>query len=154
MTLRDPFARTSRGATRCVRWFEVRHWLGLPYPNVPSLARPRRGFRTRTGYRRKLAAIERALVADTPALSSKFFVFNQLTADEQPVGAEQVPVPWSRPRPAYLAVLLALAAIAAICFTLSTQLHAAARPCQLTTAGAAAHAPVRSGSCHAYATNK
>ena len=98
---------------------------------------------------------ERALVADTPALSSKFALFNHLTKGERPIGLEQLPASaWPRPRPAHLAVVLALAAIVTLCLTLSTQIHSMVRPCQATSAaGAGAYAPVRGLNC-AYATTK
>ncbi|HEY1823984.1 MAG TPA: hypothetical protein VGG83_29090 [Trebonia sp.] len=119
-------------------------------------SQPDSGVRGR--YPRRLAAIERALVADMPELSSKFVLFNRLTAGEPPAGVEQVPrAARSRPRPAYLGLLLALAAITALCVTLSLQMRPAARPCVVTAAASAsdgAHAPVRGGDCHAYATNK
>jgi hypothetical protein len=106
--------------------------------------------------RRKLAAIERALVADTPALSSKFALFNHLTRGERPVGVEQVSAPaWPRPRPAHLAVLLALAAIVTMSLVISVHFHPAARPCAATAAaGAAAFPPVPGQGCHAYANTR
>jgi Protein of unknown function (DUF3040) len=163
MTMHDPSARTSRGVSRRVRWFGLRHGLGMsgrtpPYPAPPIMARSQPGSGVRGRYPRRLAAIERALVADTPELSSKFVLFNRLTAGEPPAGVEQVPrAARSRPRSAYLAVLLALAAITALCVTLSLQMRPAARPCVVTAAApasAGAHAPVHGGDCHAYATNK
>jgi hypothetical protein len=107
--------------------------------------------------RRELAAIERALVADTPALSAKFALFNHLAAGEPPVGVELVSGPArSRPRPraAYLAVLIALAAIVTLCLTLSAQLHPAVRPCAVTATAGAASSPVRGPGCPAYANTK
>jgi Protein of unknown function (DUF3040) len=114
--------------------------------------------RARVGYRRRLAAIERDLTANAPALTSKFAVFNHLTKGERPVGVEQVSLPArSRVRILYAAALLgALAAMVAMCVTLTTQLRPAARPCQVTAAGAvaaaagSAHAPVRGAPCPAY----
>jgi hypothetical protein len=53
-------------------------------------ARSGPGSPVRAPYRRRLAEIERSLVADAPTLSSKFAVFNRLTAGERPVGAERV----------------------------------------------------------------
>ena len=109
----------------------------------------------RAGRRRQLAAIERALMADTPALSAKFALFNHLTAGERPVGVELVSGPGrSRPRAAYLAVLLALAAVVTLCLTLSAQLHPAVRPCAVTATAGAASSPVRGPGCPAYANTK
>jgi hypothetical protein len=109
--------------------------------------------RVRGPYRRRLAAMERTLMADAPTLASKFSVFNQLTDGERPVGAEQVPgPPWPRLRPAYLAVLLILATVAAVCLTVSAQIRAPVRSC--AAAGASAYVPVRGLPCHAYPTAK
>jgi hypothetical protein len=115
-------------------------------------------LRARVRDRRRLAAIERALAAEAPGLSSKFALFNQLTVGERPAGPEQLPPP-RRPalRPAYLAVLLALAAVAALCVTLSLQLHPVVRTCAATATAAvrtSARAPMQDVACHAYATNK
>jgi hypothetical protein len=110
----------------------------------------------RAPFRRKLAKIERTLMADTPALSSKFALFNHLTRGEQPVGVERLPSPArARPRAAYLAVLLALAAIVTMCLALSAQVRTAVRPCQpAAAAGASAHALTREPTCDAYANTK
>jgi hypothetical protein len=107
----------------------------------------------RAPYRRELVKIERTLMADTPALSAKFALFNHLTRGEQPVGVEHLPSPaWPRPRAAYLAVVLALAAIVTMCVALSTQVRGAVRPCQpAAAAGASAHALPRDLTCDAYA---
>ena len=121
-------------------------------------ARPGPNARPRVPYRRRLAAIERDLTANAPALSSKFAVFNHLTKGDGPVGAEQVSLP-ARPRRriVYLAALLgALAAVVALCVTLTTQLGSTARPCQAAAAGAVAAAGgtartlVRGAACPAY----
>jgi hypothetical protein len=160
MTLRDPFAGESRGAGRRIRWFALGSWLGLP-ANRPTAPGKRRsapgkgqpGFRLRARYRRRLAEIERALMAETPALSSKFAVFNRLTAGERPAGAEQLPPRHrSRPRAVHLAILLALAAVTTMCVVLSTQMHpVAARPCPTSaTAGPSVHGAVRGVTCPAY----
>lgn len=155
MTMQDPFARMSRRT----RWFSLRRGLGLPDSKLPrlELSRPNQGgpgLRASARDRRRLSRIERALTADMPALASMFTMFNRLTAGEQPPGVERVPPPaWRRPRAVHLAVLLALAAIAALCLTLSTQLHSAARSCS-GAAGMTTSAPVRSPTCHAYATTK
>ena len=112
MTMHDPPVGMGYGWSWRVRWPGARrghggrsHWPGAP-------ARP--------CSRRKLAAIERALMADTPALSSKFALFNHLTRGEPPVGVEPLPA-LRRPRAMYLAVLLALAAVVTLCLTLSAQ---------------------------------
>ncbi len=151
MTLHDPSAGMGYGWDRPVRWSRARRGLGRlrSGPAGP-------GARVRAPYRRKLAAIERALVADTPALSSKFALFNHLTRGERAVGMEQVPVPaWPRPGRAHLAVLLALAAIAVMCLMLSAQVRTSVRPCGAgTAAGVIASAPVRGLSCAAYANTK
>jgi hypothetical protein len=106
----------------------------------------------RVPYRRRLAALERSLAADAPALSSKFAMFNDLTRGERAVGVEQVSVrAWPRPRPV-VAILLALAAIATLCVTLSTQIHTAVRPCSSNTAGVT-YTPLRGAStanCYTY----
>jgi hypothetical protein len=155
MTMHDPFARMSRRT----RWFSLRRGLGLPDSKLPRLKlsrpyRPGPGLRASARDRRRLSRIERALTADMPALASMFTMFNRLTVGEQPAGVEWVPSPaWRRPRAVHLAVLLALAAIAALCLTLSTQLHSAARSCS-GAAGMTTSAPVRSPTCHAYATTK
>lgn len=120
--------------------------------------RPGPGALVRVPYRRRLAAIERELTANAPALSSKFAVFNHLTDGERPVGAEQVSS-HGRPRLRilYLAALLgALAALVALCVTLTTQLRPTARPCQVSAAGTVAtaagstHTLVRGVPCPAY----
>lgn len=149
MSLHDPSAGMSYRWDWHIRWPRIRHGLGQLRPKG---SRP--GARVRVRHR-KLAAIERALVADAPALSAKFALFNHVTRGERPVGLEQVSAPsWPRPQPA-LAVLLALAAVAALCLTLSAQIHPAVRPCAVTAAaGASAHAPVRGLDCHAYADTK
>jgi hypothetical protein len=85
-----------------------------------------------------------------------FTMFNTLNADEGTTGREQLPpLPRRRPKPAYLAVVLALAAVAALCFALTTQVQAVVRPC--LTSSAVAHSPLSptagSATCGAYATN-
>ena len=102
MSLHDPSAGMSYRWDWHIRWPRIRHGLGQLRPKG---SRP--GARVRVRHR-KLAAIERALVADAPALSAKFALFNHVTRGERPVGLEQVSAPsWPRPQPA-LAVLLAL----------------------------------------------
>ena len=112
--------------------------------------------RARVRYRRRLAAIERDLTANAPALTSKFAVFNHLTKGERPVGVEQVPASaWPRPRPVHLAVLLALAAIVTMSLIISAHFHPAVRPCAANAAApAAASAPVHGLGCHAYANTR
>jgi hypothetical protein len=156
MTLHDPFARMRRRA----RWFGFRPWLGLPAQELPGRKLSRSfqggpGLRASARERRRLSGIERALAADTPVLASMFTMFSRLTEGEQPAGLERVPSrAWPGPRAVHLAILLALAAVAALCLTLSTQLHSAARSCTGAATGTGTSAPVRSASCHAYATTK
>ena len=144
----DPFLRLGHvRRARRVRWQWGRQ---RPGPDV-RVGRP---------CRRRLAAIERALMADTPALSAKFTVFNLLTDGERPVGAEQLPGPaWPGTRHVHLAVLLVVAAFVAafvtLCVTLSAQVHQTVSPCPVVAAaGASAHAPVRGLACPAYPTAK
>jgi hypothetical protein len=150
MSLHDPSVSLGYGDDWPVRWPRVRRGPGRGRrpagPGAPARGR----------YRRKLAAIERALMEETPALSTRFALFNHLTRGERPVGVEQVPAPGApRLRRSYLVVLLALAAVAALCFTLTTQVRAPVPSCR--TGGAAwvaASAPVRGLSCPAYANTK
>ena len=147
MTLHDPSVGMSYGGDWHFRWSWARHGLGR------SRRKPRGpGARVRVPHRRRLAALERSLAADAPALSSKFAMFNDLTRGERAVGVEQVSVrAWPRPRPV-VAILLALAAIATLCVTLSTQIHTAVRPCSANTAGAT-YTPLRGAggvNCRAY----
>ena len=151
MTLHDPSVGMNYGWDWHIRWTWARRGLGWlrPRPAGP-------GARVRLPYRRKLAAIERALAADTPGLSSKFALFNHLTRDERPVGVERIPRPaCPRPRPVHVALLLAVAAIVTLCVTLSAQFQTAVRPCG---PGGGARAtismPVRGLSCPAYANTK
>ena len=148
MTMRDPFAGTGYGWSWRVRWPATTHRPGRQ-PRGP-------GGPVRAPYRRKLARIERTLMADTPALSSKFALFNHLTRGERPVGVEQLPAPGRRrPRAAYVAMLLALAAIATMCLALSAQVRTAVRPCQhAAAAGTSTHALTRASACDAYANTK
>jgi hypothetical protein len=100
--------------------------------------------------------IERTLMADAPSLSSKFTMFNQLTDGERPAGAERVTqASWPRPRPTYVAAILVLAAIVALCLTLSARYHPVTRPCPGTAAaGTSASAQVRDLPCRAYPAAK
>jgi hypothetical protein len=148
--MHDPSIGRTYGRDWRIQWPRTRLGRGRlrPGPAAP-------GARVRARYRRELAAIERALVADTPALSAKFALFNHLTAGELPASVELVSAPArSRPRSAHLAVLLALAAVVALCLTLSAQLHPAARPCAVTATAGAASSPVRGPGCPAYANTK
>ena len=151
MTLHDPSVGMSSGWDWRIRWPRTRRGLGRfrPKPAGP-------GARVRGPYRRKLAAIERALVADTPALSLKFALFNHLTSGERPVGVEQVSAAaWPRPRPVHLAVLLALAAIVTMSLIISAHFHPAVRPCAANAAaGTTVSAPVHGLGCHAYANTR
>ena len=154
--MNDPFIWTGHvHRARRIPWRRGRRWR--------RGARPGPGAWVRMRYRGGLAAIERDLTADAPALSSKFAVFNHLTAGERPVGREHVSVPaWPRVRIVYLAALLgALAALVALCVTLATQIRPAARSCQVTTAGTVAAAAgksslalVRGVPCPAYPTGR
>jgi hypothetical protein len=151
MTLHDPSIGMSYGWDWHTRWSRARRGLGRL-----RLGHAGPGARVRLPYRRKLAAIERALARDTPALSSKFALFNHLTRGERPVGVERVPGPaWPRPRRVHVAVLLALAAIVMMCIAISTQVHTALRPCGAGgAAGTTAVGPVRGLSCPAYANTR
>jgi hypothetical protein len=144
MTMHDPFVGMGYGWSWRVRWPGTRHRPGRQPPGP--------GGPVRAPYRRKLAGIERALMADTPALSSKFALFNHLTRGERPVGVEQLPSPASRrPRAAYVAVFLALAAIVTMCVALSAQVRTTVRPCQPAAAtGTSAHALTHGADCGAY----
>lgn len=145
MTMHDPFVGMGYGWGWRLRWPGTRHRPG-GRPEGP-------GAPVRAPYRRKLAKIERTLIADTPVLSSKFALFNHLTRGEQPVGVERLPSP-ARPRAAYVAALLALAAIVTMCVALSAQVRTAVRTCQPTAVGASAHVPTHELNCNAYANTK
>ena len=146
MTMHDPFVGMGYGRGWRARWPRTRYRPG-GQPRGP-------GGRVRAPYRRKLAKIERSLTADTPALSSKFALFNHLTRGERPVGVERLPSP-ARPRAAYVAVLLALAAIVTMCLALSAQVRTAVRTCQpAAVTGTSPHAPTRGLNCNAYANTK
>jgi hypothetical protein len=148
MTMHDPFVGMGYGWSWRVRWPGTRHRPGRQ-PQGP-------GAPVRAPYRRKLARIERTLMADTPALSSKFALFNHLTRGERPVGVERLPSAGRRrPRAAYVAVLLALAAIVTMCVALSAQVRTAVRPCQPAAAtGTSSHALTHEANCGAYANTK
>lgn len=148
MTMHDPFVGMGYGWGWRIRWPGARRGPGRPPPGP--------GGRVRGPYRRELAKIERTLVAETPALSSKFALFNHLTRGEQPVGVEQFPSPaWHRPQAAYLAVLLALAAIVTLCLALSAQVRTVVRPCPAgADTGTSAPASAHDVTCNAYANTK
>jgi hypothetical protein len=148
MTMHDPFAAMGYGRSWRVRVLGAGHGSsGRP---------PGPGARVRRPYRRRLAAIERGLTADTPALSAKFTIFNHLTSGEPPVGVERLPAPdLPGPRAMCLAVLLAAAAIVTLCLALGAQVRTAVRPCQAAAAiGTSAQTPARGPVCHAYAKTK
>jgi hypothetical protein len=142
MTMHDPFVGMGYGRGRRVHW--------------PGARSPGPGARVRAPYRRKLAAIERGLTADTPALVVKFTMFNHLTKGEPPSGVEQLPAPALRgPRAMYLAVLLAVAAVVTMCLMLSAQVSTAVRPCLAAAAtGTSGHALAPGPSCNAYAKTR
>jgi hypothetical protein len=122
---------------------------------------------------RTLTAMERSLAADAPLLASRFALFNRLAAVAGPVTAEQLPGPprWGghlgqarrNLRPAHVTLLLALLAIAVVCFTLTTRTDSGSPRCTPATAAAraaqASSAPVRYTSaqtltCPAYSANR
>jgi len=149
MTMHDPFVGMGYGWGWRVRWPGARRG--------PGGQRPGPGGPVRAPYRRKLAQIERTLMADTPALSSKFALFNHLTSGERPVGVEQLGSPAGRrPWAAHVAVLLALAAIVTMCLALSAQVRTAVRPCQAAaaTGTSGGHALTREVPCNAYANTR
>jgi hypothetical protein len=135
MSLHDLFTQAGRGrARRRLRLRRARRGAGLP-------ARAGRGpcgpLATARG-RRRLAAIDRALAAQTPRLASMFAMFNELA--EEPVSAERLPNrAWPRPGLAQVAFFAALAAIVALTVALSTQVRGVMRPC-LTSASASSPA--------------
>jgi hypothetical protein len=149
--MHDPFIWTGHGhRARRISW----QW-GWSERSGP-------GTWARVRYRRRLAAIERELTADAPALSSKFAVFNHLTNGERVIGAEQVSAAAPQLRILYLATLLgALAAMVALCVTLATQIRPTARDCHVSSAGTVAASagkgafvPVRGVPCPAYPTGR
>ncbi len=108
---------------------------------------------------RRIAALERRLAAEAPVLASMYAMFNHLAEGEGPIRREALPPApprRGRPRPVHMAVLMALAAVVALCVTLSTQLHPGGLPGCSPAAdlAAAIPPPVHSGSCASYATNK
>ena len=108
---------------------------------------------------RRIAALDRRLMAEAPALASMYAMFNRLTNGQGPSDWEALTAERprrARPHPAHLAVLMVLAAVVALCVTLSTTLHPAGAPGCNPAAGmvAAAQLPVHSAACPSYATNK
>jgi hypothetical protein len=155
MTLQDPSAREGRETPRrsSLREFfrrRPRRRPGRAEPPSPSA-------RARSRDRRRLAAIDRRLVTETPQLASMFTMFNTLNAEEGATGAERLPVlPRRRPRTAYVAIVLGLAAVAALCFALTTQVQAVVRPCLPSMPAAASPLllpAMGTTGCAAYATN-
>jgi hypothetical protein len=104
---------------------------------------------------RKLTTIERALVAETPALAARFALFNRLAEVEGPVTAEPVAdddLPRPRPRPAHLAALLLLGAVVALCITLSIRTSPVPHQCLASAAvGSASDSSVRALTCPTFA---
>ncbi|MGH3210069.1 MAG: hypothetical protein ACRDNO_20165 [Trebonia sp.] len=148
MAMHDTFVGMGYG------WSWRARWPGTRQRNDRQPPGP--GGPVRAPYRRKLAKIERTLMAETPALSSKFALFNHLTSGELPVGVEQLASSARRrPAAAYVAVLLALAAVVTMCVALSAQVRTAVRPCQPAAAtGTTVHALPREATCDAYANTK
>jgi hypothetical protein len=153
MKLHAPFTRLShdtarRFRLRGLRLRRARRRSAAGHP-APLSAR------AREHEQRRLAVLDHALVTDAPGLAAMFGTFNQLTGAEGPVSIERIPVaPRPRPRRVHLVVLLALALLAGLCFTLSTQLHPA-RPCVTsapgsTVATSVAYAQEHGIACPAY----
>jgi hypothetical protein len=110
--------------------------------------------------------MEAALTAQTPELASLYETFSLLHGDGQPPadppdGAEPLPVPfWRRPRFAGVATLAVVAAVIALCATLSVELRPPAPPCLASasatataTATTAAPAQARAMDCGEYPAN-
>jgi hypothetical protein len=171
MSLHDLFTQTGRDRARRLRLRLARRRLGLPGLRRRGPGAP---VRLTARGRRQLAAIDRALAAELPRLASMFAMFNQLAAQEEPASSERLPSRrWPRPRLGHVALFAALAAIAALCVALSTQVHTVLRPCptwppatstaspsaspsaspfSVQAIGPAVLAPVRGLNCQAYAT--
>ncbi len=108
--------------------------------------------------------MEAALTAQTPGLASLYETFSLLHGDgrpsaDPPDGAEPLPVPfWRRPRFARAATLAVLAAVVALCATLSIELRPSAPPCLASASASAtattpAAAQVRAMDCGEYPAN-
>ena len=172
MSTHDSITHYGRGRTWRARLRQAWRSLRAGAPWRRGRARPVRAGRRE---RRRLRAIECALVAETPQLAAMFAMFAQLTAGENHEGAERLPrlvrprpAPGSRPRRAHVALLFAFASMVALCVTLSFRVHpgsrncpAAASPTSATSPAAppvpvfragmaAAYAPVRMTGCRAY----
>jgi hypothetical protein len=151
MKLRDPFIRLSRHPAWRFR---------LRLSRSPGGSSARRAVppsaRARERERRGLALLDRALTADEPRLAGLYRVFNQLTAAEEPVTSERLPVPHRpRPRPVHAALLASLALVAVVCLALSTQLHSSTGQCTAGSAGGTvatsiAYAQEHGKTCPAY----
>jgi hypothetical protein len=174
MSTHDSITRYGPGRTWRAPWRLAWRLLRACVPWRRAAARPvrlgRRG-------RRRLSAIERALVMETPQLASMFQMFAQLAVGESHDGAERLPrsvrsLP--RPRRVHLALLFAFASLVALCVTLSFRVTPSSRNCLASTSsassassaspgsspspafragGAAAFAPMRMAGCHAYPAN-
>lgn len=157
MTLQDPNARPNRDTTPLfrLRGFRLR-FRSRPLDRASTGDRTSPSARARARDLRRLRAIDRRLTADTPHLASMFTLFNRLTTGEGAAGVEQLPPPpRTRLRGVHLAVLVTLAAVVALCFALSTQVHTVLKPCPASAAATSAGSvPVHTMSCSAYATNK
>src|ERR1700679_1078326 len=113
MTLQNP--PTGLGQDRGRRWrlLNLLRRLRTAQARVPYGPAGPAGSRDR----RHLAALDRRLAAEAPALASMYGMFNRLTEDEGPSGWEALtvaPPRRARPHPAQLAVLMVLAAVAAL----------------------------------------
>jgi hypothetical protein len=148
MSLHDLFNQAGRGrARRRLRLRRARRMAGVPVPPGRGRCGP---LATARG-RRRLAAIDRALAAQTPRLASMFAMFNELA--EEPVSAERLPSrAWPRPGMTRVAFFAALAAIVALTVALSTQVRGVMRPC-VTSASATSGAPPAASSSAAPAAS-
>jgi hypothetical protein len=145
MSTHDSIIRYGQGRAWRARWRRARRSLRAGVSWGRGRARPVRAGRLE---RRRLRAIECALVAETPQLASMFAMFAQLTVGENHDGAERLPrVVRSRPRRgpsprrAYLALLFAFASLVALCVTLSFRVHPSSRNCPAAASSAASGSP-------------